>query len=592
MEEDTSPVEEATAEEQTTEPQVVTSVPEQPKASKKPSKKTVLIILLVVVLLGLGAAAYFMFVKKDNKTDASKTNTNQTQQAGTAAPVTEAQKQIDRFTTPTTGETWITPKELPLQGFLTTSSNSESSDTLTYYEVGKRAGNTIIMLIEDQAGQFIELYEKAADGKVSVIVRPNANVAVDAESEKSLETRYRSDIVVNKDLHYDSLSIPAGLTIGNNETVSGASYQGIGNKREPETGVVETVVKKFGASTLVKRERPYTDTKLTAISYYAKLPSGTEVGLPYAPIAEKFDGFKWNNGTDVTGNFGGIVRGCGAGVSVSRADGVDDSTFAKTGTTATGQVVYEFKDQNNVLVQKAWQETRDFYNGTTGTDAPKATVSLADFLKQHAIFAYKSPNQGWLVYTSDAYAPIGGCAKPVVYLYPTVPTQVSVKVGADVKISDPLYDPATGWHAFAWPNGQLLVNGKSYGSLFWEGPGHGEYPGISTGTVVKHADVVSTMRSQLALQGFNAQEISDFVEYWQGRVPNKPYVRLSWLTTGQMNNLAPLSITPKPTTLIRTFLDMAGSDSYYAMPAPQFSAPARTGFTATEWGGLSHAKLY
>jgi len=241
-------------------------------------------------------------------------------------------------------------------------------------------------------------------------------------------------------------------------------------------------------------------------------------------------------------------------------------------------------------VQKAWQETKDFYSNEE--DKTKANITLDEFIKQHAIFAYKSSNNGWLIYTRDAYAPIGGCAKPVVYLYPTTPQSVSVKVGADVKISDPLYDPATGWSAFAWPNGQLIVNGHTYGSLFWEGPGHGQYPGITSGTVVKRAEAAATMRRQLKEQGMNQQETSDFMAYWEQRIPSKPYVRLTWLTTGELNQLAPLAITPRPDTLIRVFLDMDGFDTAFTMPAQKFSAPGRKGFTVTEWGGLSPTKLY
>jgi hypothetical protein len=109
---------------------------------------------------------------------------------------------------------------------------------------------------------------------------------------------------------------------------------------------------------------------------------------------------------------------------------------------------------------------------------------------------------------------------------------------------------------------------------------------------VKHADVVATMRTQLGQQGLEQNEINDFVDYWKDRIPEQPYVRLTWFNTDQMNELAPLSITPKPTTTIRVFLDMAGFDKPFVMPAQHFSAPERKGFTAVEWGGLSLSKLY
>lgn len=103
---------------------------------------------------------------------------------------------------------------------------------------------------------------------------------------------------------------------------------------------------------------------------------------------------------------------------------------------------------------------------------------------------------------------------------------------------------------------------------------------------------LAAIRGQLASQGFNTQEIADFVDYWHDKLPAKPYIRLSWLTTEQMNNLAPLQISPRPDTLIRTFLDFSGLDAPIDLAPQTFSAPERRGFTVTEWGGLSPYRLY
>ncbi len=75
-------------------------------------------------------------------------------------------------------------------------------------------------------------------------------------------------------------------------------------------------------------------------------------------------------------------------------------------------------------------------------------------------------------------------------------------------------------------------------------------------------------------------------------MPNKPYVRLSWLDTNQMNELAPLTITPKPQTLIRTFLDFDGLDKPITIRPQKFIMSKRNGFTIVEWGGLLRGGLY
>ena len=54
-----------------------------------------------------------------------------------------------------------------------------------------------------------------------------------------------------------------------------------------------------------------------------------------------------------------------------------------------------------------------------------------------------------------------------------------------------------------------------------------------------------------------------------------------------MNDLAPLSISPKPDTVKRVFLDFAGQNTPATDLAPQqLKGFMRTGFTVVEWGGL------
>src|SRR6185312_10560369 len=138
-------------------------------------------------------------------------------------------------------------------------------------------------------------------------------------------------------------------------------------------------------------------------------------------------------------------------------------------------------------------------------------VSFDTFIADHGVFAYKSPVNGWLIYTLDSMAAVGGCGKPVIYLYPTKTESVNVRVGANITVSNPLYNPVNGWqNVVASPNSQLVYKGQNYGSLFWEGTGFGQYPGISSGTIVSHDQVGSTIRSQLKAQGLTTSETNDF----------------------------------------------------------------------------------
>ena len=95
------------------------------------------------------------------------------------------------------------------------------------------------------------------------------------------------------------------------------------------------------------------------------------------------------------------------------------------------------------------------------------------------------------------------------------------------------------------------------------------------------------MLTQLHQLGLNDKETSDFMAFWGPKVPNKPYVRLSWLGTKAMEKLAPLYVSPLPDTRIRVFLDMEGADSFMKLPAQHLSSVKRQGFTVVEWGGLA-----
>lgn len=556
------------------------------KPNKKRSKATLFIILgsILIILVAAGVGAWWWFTQRATP-EIQPSKPAQIQMSETITDPLLA-----RFITPTTGETWNSqPISIKKQGYMSDDSTS------TYFEVGRRGDRTIIMTLTQELGMYTQLFEKSTDGTITYIARPNANG--DYSSDTVTQTNYQTadywskTVNINKTIHYDSLSLPPSLVLDHAESVFAPDYTTLGTYLDPaapETTIKESTVKKLGSSTLIKVERAYVDTGLTAINYAINTPIGTRINLTYKPIPSKVDNFSWKNKLSSTGTIGGIVRGCGAvGSSVSRSDILTDTDFSPIGTTDDGQMIYGFKDSTATLPKVVYDEYKDF-----NSYDPSKIVSFDSFINNHAIFAYKSANNGWLIYTIDSYAAVGGCGKPVVYLYPTQAETVNVKVGAHVKLSEPLYDPTLGWqHVIAQPNGQLTYNGNSYSSLFWEGTGFGQYPAITTGTVVRHSEAIATIRTHLTEQGLNQRETNDFMAYWQDQVPNKPFVRLAWFNTSALNELAPLYITPTPQTVIRVFLDMKGLDQPISIPTQTFAKQARNGFTVVEWGGLLHTKL-
>lgn len=293
----------------------------------------------------------------------------------------------------------------------------------------------------------------------------------------------------------------------------------------------------------------------------------------------------WKDGSKNTDDYYNTYGTCAIRGGNEVALGITDSDVVERGSFGNGTKVYTFRNSSYPLFKKHYDDYRTGHEGKTYT--------LTEFYNKNPIFIIKDGAGRFLVFTNvsdDVGMQAGGCAKPVVYLYPTKPTKVDVIVGADVRVSDPTYN--NGWFGvLAQPNGDLTYNGKSYGSLFWEGFGTGSYPTVRTGTIVPQSLLQSTLISQLSQLGLNKRESADFMTYWLPRLPKTPYVRLSWLDTKDMQQIAPLNVSPKPDTLIRLFLDYEGLDKPAALQPQTLRAVPRHGFTVVEWGGTMNTAM-
>ena len=567
----------------------------------KNRKKLYLIILAIVVLIAAGVAAWYFVIYKPSSISNNVKVPAVSAPKPTAPVVKETDPQVIKFITPTTGESWLdNPVKIAKQGFFVYKDPSyyAGEGFTDYYRVGTRGKNTIIMTSSPGVSWSItSLYEQSPDGTVTLVNHPSSTATYNSDYSNTLPEYSDPKVKLSNDIHYDSVSIPDQIKIDDKGSlVSAPVYPNIGNEyisptSDSKVSYKETLVKQLGRSALYLSESTNLETKLVSISYFIKTPFNTQITLGYEPLDLSLTNYKWETGYSVGSTLNAITRGCGsASASVTRSDSISQSDVVEVGKSGKGLVVYGFKDKNNSLLQKAFTEFKDFVSYDTSSTLKDMTID--EFMKEHGVVLYKDVNGQWLVYVNSQLAPMGGCAKPVVYLYPQTEESVTVRVGADVKISDPFYNPSTGWTAIAKPNGQLTVNGVNYNSLFWEGPGYGQYPQITEGTVVKQNDVMPTIRKQLAQQGLNQTEINDFVEYWNGKLPTKPYVRLTWFNTAQMDRLAPLFVYPKPDTIIRVFLDTSGLDEPISLPPQNLRSIPRKGFTLVEWGGLPSHRLY
>lgn len=573
-----------------TEPTIVDlDLPEPlpPKTNKRP----VILILALILSLIAGGAAYWWYTGNNGQTTLVSQKTSLTKQS--VLPTNDPL--LASFITSKTGEKWLaSPKKITSQ--LNYYVGEYDCGKPTYYEVGSRGDSTIVLsdVPGCVGGNISDLFERTNDGSVRYIARPISNGNYTSDTDNLDYKSLAKTVTIDKTTHYDSLSSPTKLPFGTNQFVNvGIDYPTIGSIATTITtdDIKETVIKSYGQTTLKKVERKYVDTKLSAINYVLNLPTGTQKEATYKPIDKELSKYTWSDGSSVkksdptsgySSEISGVVRGCGAvGSAVTRVDDAKDSDFIAAGKTPNSQTVYSFKDTKNHVVQAVY---KDYIASLQDTNSKPVTTQ--EFVKQHAIVAFKDVDNSWLVYSRDQFAPIGGCGKPVIYLYPTKTQTVNVRVGANINVSMPLYNRVTGWNAVAQPNGQLTVSGQAFDSLFWEGTGYGPYPGITKGTIVKRADAAATIRLQLLQQGLNQKEADDFMAFWQSKIPKDPYIRLTWFNTAQLDQLAPLTISPKPDTMLRVFLDMAGYNSPINIPAQQLTSTVRKGFTVVEWGGL------
>ncbi len=320
---------------------------------------------------------------------------------------------------------------------------------------------------------------------------------------------------------------------------------------------------------------------LYSVEYSPSNPLDVANPSTTSPIA-----ITWLSGTNSRAFYESqVATGCGYPDGYSTLPAAFDTTsLTKAGTTPVGNGVYEL-NSSSPLLQGLYD---DYKSGGDFIDtASLKNLSLDQFQAAHTVVVTQNAAGEYVIYMRAEMFQRGGCGKPVIYLYPQQPSYVNVAVDAKIVKSAPTYPNQTGWEqVLAHPNGQLVYQGKTYPSLYWEGYGYGQYPAIASGTVVPTFLAQATIREQLAEQGLTTSETNDFLAYWASKLPTAPYTRLTWLTTAQMNTLAPLHIAPKPSTLIRVFLDFQGLDQPETIPAQHFQAPARDGFTVVEWGGL------
>lgn len=186
----------------------------------------------------------------------------------------------------------------------------------------------------------------------------------------------------------------------------------------------------------------------------------------------------------------------------------------------------------------------------------------------------------------------GGMArKPVVYLYPERPTDVTVRVQLEGEFSAQ-YPKADGdtWRFFAQPDGMLFdrKTERRYSYLFWEGVNPKSWSiDPAQAFCVESAQVEQFLDGAAGRFGLNDRERTDFISYWLPALEKNRHSLVQFLDDQTYERFAKMDVTPTPTSVIRLFMVFKAVDAPVPTGNPNLSLKFRKGFTVVEWGGCN-----
>ena len=302
---------------------------------------------------------------------------------------------------------------------------------------------------------------------------------------------------------------------------------------------------------------------------------------------------------------------------------VEESELEPVGTVY-GLTLYKLKDQNHDLNKLAYAHKFNYYiesladghDDFSSMNPGKTIPSYEAYIAQNPLLILKDYWQRWAVVGEYDFVLPGGCGKPVIYLYPTKPTEIEVRLLKPVQFSAVMPNYHQQWKVLAQPNGMLTdlqpeltscqaidsnipgleyakqaCENNSYPYLYWSGNVlDTNYPKIDQGWVVSRSAVSGFLATKLTEMGLSKTEKTEFLQYWLPQMLAKKanYYRISFLQTHQLNQFIPMEVKPAPDTVFRIFMDYKPLATLPAqLPEPQsLQTLNRQGFTLVEWGGL------
>lgn len=328
----------------------------------------------------------------------------------------------------------------------------------------------------------------------------------------------------------------------------------------------------------------------TAISYNFEIPFLNE---------EKSEiNFKFNDGKKNKETYSFIQHSCGSSCTrlsiVEKSEINPDERFEIVGKTSNGEDIYGIKNPTDQYLIDLYNDKNTMAyietdSGSGYASQEKSKYSYEEFINSQPYLYWKDPLGRWVESLNRKYESAAEMCKPVIYLYPQSQLSLNIKVNPNGGFThtEPVYD--NGWNIEVAPDGKIknLRDGSFYDYLLWEGLGI-DYPDNNKGWVVEKDELDSFFNEKLHQLGLNNKEIFDFKGYWLGRMNEKPYYKIYFLSKSEFGLLAPIEFAPvAPDTFIRVMMTAKGLNNFESIPEQKLPKiiPERKGFSAVEWGG-------
>ena len=179
--------------------------------------------------------------------------------------------------------------------------------------------------------------------------------------------------------------------------------------------------------------------------------------------------------------------------------------------------------------------------------------------------------------------------KPILYLYPTEDTQISVKLEHPELLLTTYPKYNNGWNVFVKTNGDMYdASGKYYYGLYWDEVDKSNV-NFKEGFYVTSDKAIDFLEEKLSIIGLSDRERNEFIMYWLPVLEKNKQSLVYFEFTDEIEAHQKLMIHPKPDSLLRVRIHIKKVSKYVDIKEEKLPTFVRNGFVAVEWGGSNYS---